>query len=166
METRVWLELLKKGAFVLAFLSLKVLGGDLVLQHKFAQKFQACKLKKSSYLLSKKQRASFTYDPGMSVKAYAGKCSGGAGKLFVISDRIRTHYQSLLIMTINSAVVDFEIVRFEEPLEYRPKESYLNKLKKGQAKKVDAISGATLTGQSLKKVFKIVYELLDYDKNR
>jgi predicted DNA-binding protein (MmcQ/YjbR family) len=87
---------------------------------------------------------------------YLKKCDKKLTKIFVLSDVVRTKKQFLLFEISDKSIKEIEILKFLEPSEYKVRKSWLNvfiemKLNKEKlSKDVDAISGATLSGDSTK----------------
>ena len=90
-------------------------------------------------------------------------CINKKSKVYIISDKVRTHFQTLLVEVKNSKVVHVEILRFEEPKKYAPPTDWykLNFLgiKENEVGRVDGLTGATLTYKSNKKLILLALKL-------
>ncbi|MBT3235229.1 MAG: FMN-binding protein [Bdellovibrionales bacterium] len=125
------------------------------------QKRKECQVKKKYLYLTGSQLQSANQQLGQSssqqiVKRYRLDCGGKRSWVFLLNDKIRTHYQTLLIQVVEERIARADVVAFSEPRKYRtPKKWYQVKIEgrtKNQISSVDAISGATLTMKSNKKL--------------
>ncbi len=84
-------------------------------------------------------------------KLYIFDCGGKISKAYLLSDKIRTHYQSLLIEVANHLIEEVFVLKFSEPTRYMPPEKWLKSFHGKNVKelmRLDALSGATLTRNS------------------
>lgn len=107
----------------------------------FPENTQLVEIKKKNEVKAKSQF--FNY--------FKKKCKEDEALVFVHSDLIRTQLQFVLFEVGQGKIRDIEIVKFLEPSEYKVGEYWLEKFK-GMVfgvSEIDAVSGATLTSQSI-----------------
>lgn len=94
-------------------------------------------------------------------------CKGKYSHAYILSDKIRTHHQALLVWVAKGLVKDIEVLEFTEPKRYQAPKKWIHSILGRNEKTilaVDGLSGATLTRQStLKLVKEALY--LEHDKN-
>ncbi len=82
-------------------------------------------------------------------------CGNQKSNAFILSDKIRTHFQALLIWINKDKVKNISLLEFDEPERYKPPFKWLQNILgmgKKELHKVDALSGATLTRHSTLKL--------------
>ncbi|MCO4792398.1 MAG: FMN-binding protein [Bacteriovoracaceae bacterium] len=123
-----------------------------------------CELGKDYLYLSKEKSQQFEVQ--RIVKRYKINCPNEKLTGYAISDKIRTHFQSLLIIIKNQKVKWIDTIKFLEPLKYQAPSKWIEIMfqgKKLDKLSADAISGATLTTQSYMRILKKI-ERLESDK--
>jgi hypothetical protein len=121
-----------------------------------------CKIKSNFIFLDDKQKSLFEAKNKIElnsriIKRFDVNCSNNITKAYLLTDRVRTHYQTLLIWIKNSKVAGLETIYFKEPKEYKAPLKWTKTIKdkeKSTLYQVDALSGATLTRQSTLKLVK------------
>ncbi|WP_157680670.1 FMN-binding protein [Bacteriovorax sp. Seq25_V] len=123
------------------------------------KKFPECKLEKKVYFLEDAELLKLKEKyPTKNISAfynyYEKSCSGKMSRLFVSSDVVRTLKQFLLIEIKDKRIVNLEVLKFDEPVEYKVQPYWLEKFYKitslSEIDKMDGVSGATLTSRSTK----------------
>lgn len=128
----------------------------------FNKKRTHCIIKKDYLYLSNKKKKQLSKklkrDLTQSIyKRYKLSCfkSKGDEYIYLVNKLVRTHYMAMLVHVKDSKLIDYEIVKFLEPPEYKPRAHWLNKLKDISIRKkieIDGISGATLTTQTVRSI--------------
>lgn len=89
------------------------------------------------------------------------------GEIFILSRKIRTHYQTVAIDIANKTIKSLEIVSFDEPLRYKAPIKWITHFfhnkKLQDLSKIDGLTGATLTAQSIKQLGKEALSLSQID---
>jgi len=156
------MELLKIVILILLLVTGDILRAeDKILHLPFFQNKKECFVNKDYIYLSKKEASHLEKSlngeiPSRIIKRYNLKCKNSTGRIYILSEKIRTHFQTLLIEVANSKVVTIETLRFEEPKKYAPpkgwyKHAYIKK-SIHDIQIIDGITGATLTSKSNKKL--------------
>ena len=131
----------------------------------FVQKtFGDCQLEKENVflkgeLLQKvKQELSSKPDSKIIRTFKLKNCSGPkSGRLYFLSDVVRTHYQTLLFHIQDHEIQRLKLLEFNEPQKYAPPENWQKQFsQKEEVRNVDALTGATLTESSFKKLGRLV----------
>ena len=79
---------------------------------------------------------------------------------YILTDRIRTHIQTLFVVLKNDKIKDIQVLKFEEPDRYRAPKLWVEQFyKKDKLEEIDGLSGATMTRQSTINVVKQVLYL-------
>lgn len=107
-----------------------------------------CEHKKNFLFLNSKQKKKLNIDSSI-IRRFSLNCSGVKSVYFILNDKIRTHYQTAVIHIENNKISRLEIIDFGEPKQYMAPNIWVDKMLKTELDKVDALSGATLTRQSL-----------------
>lgn len=100
--------------------------------------------------------------PQRVVRRFKLSCGKSNKVAFVLSDKVRTHYQQVLIVLEGMKISEVRILKFDEPIKYKSPLKWLAyKFKNKNAKElnVDAISGATLTTSSILRTIKKAWVL-------
>lgn len=121
---------------------------------QFFKENPSCHSKKDYLYLSKKEAAAFDQ---RIIKRYQIDCAGEKSQAYLLSDKIRTHFQTLFTIIRERKIQKIEILSFEEPVKYRPLSKWLELMfykKSYDESKVDSLTGATLTTQSVKRILK------------
>lgn len=119
-----------------------------------------CEIEKNYLYLTKKQSKTILKGFPNSkaqriIRRYDLNCLGKMKKGYVLSDKVRTHFQKVLIVIEEDKVSNIEVLKFDEPLKYKSPVKWLDymfKNKKITSLNVDAISGATLTTKSMLRI--------------
>jgi len=129
--------------------------------------YKDCNIKKNHIILSKNDLAIMKSHLSQSIssgifKKYDLSCGKTKYDGYILSDKIRTHYQTILFLLDNNKIQDLVLLDFTEPVQYRAPSKWLEKFKHIDFKKnytIDALSGATLTRQSTIKLLKQAFYL-------
>jgi hypothetical protein len=121
-----------------------------------------CKVQSNYIFLDDKKKSAFEkkHDIEISskiIKRFDINCAETYSKAYLLNDRVRTHYQTLLIWIKDSKVAAVETIYFKEPKEYKAPSKWMKTIELKHIKdlyQVDALSGATLTRQSTLKLVK------------
>ena len=149
------MEFLKYIFLVLILLSNIAQAGDLS-GLQFFKANPSCQAKKD-YLYLSKEKAKLI--GSRIIKRFKIDCPDFQNSAFLISDKIRTHYQTLFTVLKDKKIQSIEIMNFEEPAKYRPPTRWLELMfynKIFDKSKVDSLTGATLTTQSVKRILEKV----------
>ena len=76
---------------------------------------------------------------------------------FLLNDKIRTHYQTLLLWVTDHKIKGVEVLEFLEPIQYKAPTKWYSQIEGKDLShlyEVDGLSGATLTRQSTLKLVK------------
>ena len=122
-------------------------------QKLLTQTYKNCALKKENVFLTKAQlnkaQKNFDYKISSLLLRYKNPCN--QSRIYIDSHIVRTLNETVLIEVKNQRVQKLEIASFMEPKEYLPPKKWIALLvEKGQ--KVDALTGATLSQNALKRV--------------
>ena len=116
---------------------------------------QNCEYKKDYQFLSSEQfsqakKALPNQDLSKTVRKLNIKCGEQLEHAYILNNKIRTHYQTVLVWVNQSGLKDFKYLRFDEPVQYKPPGKWLDHLKQKSKNllEVDALSGATLSRKS------------------
>lgn len=121
-----------------------------------------CKILKNYLYLSKDQlslleKSTFKSMNQRVIRRYKVSCPEEDLVGYLFNDKVRTHYQEVFVLLNKLKIVDVEVTKFEEPHKYRAPKKWLSlmfKNKEVNALKVDAMTGATLTTDSVQRVVK------------
>ena len=149
------------GLILITFFSINT-RGDVISTSISEISKQNCHAKKNYQFISKKKKneieKQFNFSGvSQTVRRFSVKCGDDKTMAFVFNDKIRTHYQSLLVWIAQGTVKGIKTLEFNEPVQYEAPKSWLKNIvnkNKTQLYKVDALSGATLTRQSTLKIVK------------
>lgn len=146
------MEFLVQFIFILFFPSVQA--GDIT-DLNFFKKNPTCRVEKNYlYLTEEKARA---LDLNRIIQRYNINCEKLSYVGYLFDDKIRTHFQNLFIVLNGKKVVDVEVINFSEPEQYSAPQKWIELMflnKQVDNFKIDSISGATLTTQSYKRIFK------------
>ncbi|MFT6067850.1 MAG: hypothetical protein ACJAT2_001193 [Bacteriovoracaceae bacterium] len=154
------MEFLKYIFLVLIFISNTTQAGD-ISGLQFFKDNPSCKAKNNYLYLSKKKAE---YIGSRIIKRYQLNCPGSQSTGYLLSDKIRTHYQTLFTIVKDKKIQKIEVLNFQEPAKYRAPLKWLELMfynKFYDEKKVDSLTGATLTTQSVKRILKKIKNLQD-----
>ncbi len=115
-----------------------------------------CSYKSSFLFLKKDQVPKIT--PRI-IPRYMISCNDKKLRGFILGDKIRTHYQKVFFVINNTKIKHLEIIKFDEPEKYLPPRKWVDYAlinKELPLKKIDGISGATLTTSSLKRMIQTI----------
>jgi len=151
------MEFLVQLIFILFFPSVQA--GDIAGLNFFKQNPQ-CHFEKNYLYLSKEKAVEL----GLSrmIRRYDITCKSAKYVGYVLDDKIRTHFQNLFVVLAGKEIIDVEVVQFSEPQQYSASNKWVEYFfvkKKIDELAIDTISGATLTTQSYKRIFKKILEL-------
>lgn len=170
MELRCWLEFLNKKriifisksslTFPLLFILLTARASDLP-RFSHLEKL-GCSYEKDYLFLDNTKKDKFEQEHSVEISSkiirrFAVNCSGKKSNAYLLNDRVRTHYQTLLIWVREAKVAGIETIYFKEPKQYKAPSKWIEKITAKQINnlyQVDALSGATLTRQSTLKLTK------------
>ena len=130
---------------------------------------QGCTYKKNYRFLSKEQKKVIENELNLNFQSSTIRkidinCAGSKSAGYILNDKIRTHYQTLLVWIDQKKIKGLEILEFSEPPRYKAPKDWYKTLQGANSKdlfKVDALSGATLTRQS---TLNLVKQALYFDK--
>ena len=125
------------------------------LKDALARKFPKCHfVEKSKFLTEKEYKMIKSKFPTRDVRKfysfYQRVCNQKSSFDFVFSDIVRTKRQLVHIHIEDKKLESLKVVKFEEPSEYRVKDSWLKKFKSTLPDSIDIVSGATLSSKSTK----------------
>ncbi|MGB0454176.1 MAG: FMN-binding protein [Bacteriovoracaceae bacterium] len=157
---------------IIILLSLGVWGSasDPVLSHpEVLNLFKDCQGKKENLFLVDdkyneiKKRG---LEPNSKIyKRYVFDCNGKTKRTYVISNKVRTHYQAAFIKIEKDKIGHYTLLSFNEPREYLPPKTWFKSLTGKLLKKdhisppIDTISGATLTKRATDEAVKLAFAL-------
>lgn len=122
-----------------------------VLQHDY----KGCELKKENVFLTKKQvqkiNSSLEQKSSSLILRYKNKCNNSY--VYIDSHNVRTLNETVLIEIKKEKVLKLKIASFMEPREYLPPVKWIELLLK-KKERVDSLTGATLSQNALKNVYK------------
>lgn len=129
--------------------------------------YKDCRIKKNHIILSKNDLALMKSQLSQSIasgifKKYDFSCGDVRYEGYILSDKVRTHYQTILFLLGKNKIQELVLLDFTEPIQYRAPSKWLEKFKLIDFKKnytIDALSGATLTRQSTIKLLKQAFYL-------
>jgi hypothetical protein len=130
---------------------------------------QNCEYKKNYQFLTKESKSIIEKEIGqrlnsMTIRKLDVECLNikSTSSAFILSDKVRTHFQTLLIWIDKSKLQGIEVLEFHEPKKYQAPKKWVEHISKKNEKtlfEVDALSGATLTRQSTIKLLKQAFHL-------
>lgn len=152
---------------ILIFITVQASAGSLPRFELFER--NGCEYKKNYQFLSKdkKQTLEKKLDRKLNTRTIRRldvDCKTTSSRAYILNDKVRTHYQTLLVWVENQKLKALEILEFTEPVKYKAPTEWYNSLKGISDQKlleVDALSGATLTRQS---TLKLVKQALYFDE--
>lgn len=157
MEFRNGMEFLVQLIFILFFSSVQA--GDIA-GLDFFRKNTDCRFEKDYQYLSEEKANELSMN--RIIQKYRIQCGKVYYEGYLFNDKIRTHYQNIFAVLRGKEIVEVEVISFLEPQQYSAPEKWIEIMFKGKKidqLKVDALSGATLTTQSYKRIFKNILEL-------
>lgn len=166
MEFRCWLEFLNSFLYKSTLLTLLLF----IMTNARAEnlprftifKANNCLAKKNTLFLSLAQKKKIESQNDIEINSKIIQrlnieCGSSLSHAYILNDRVRTHYQTLLIWVKKSSVAAIETIDFREPKQYQAPAKWIKSIElknKTTLYKVDALSGATLTRQSTLKLVK------------
>jgi len=127
----------------------------------FKDKSKMCELKADFLYLSKLEKSDAKKVVGLEIDSIVKKikmnCGGGHSFAYILSNRIRTEYQTVVVWIKDKVINEVKILRFDEPERFKAPQKWLDQFKGkslNEIAKVDGITGATLTANSIKKLAK------------
>ncbi len=136
-----------------------------VLGQEFFRPYDHCDIKKEMLYLSKEEKAKVSKASGQRkvpgiFKTYKIKCQKNELRVFLLSDKIRSHYQKAFVAVEEGKIKEMKIVKFKEPQKYKAPRSFVETFfGKTKVKMVDGLTGATLTRSSLIRLAKTALEI-------
>lgn len=121
-----------------------------------------CGYKKDYVFLSKAEKDKFEHENNVLlsssiIRKMQINCKGKISYAYILNDKIRTHYQTLLVWVENKMIKNVDVLEFSEPSKYKAPVRWYEKMRglnENALLGVDALSGATLTRQSSLKLIK------------
>jgi hypothetical protein len=130
---------------------------------------EKCEYQKNYQFLTKKKKLEIEKKidqrlSSMTIRKLDISCPGSNEKssAFILNDKVRTHFQTLLIWIEKDKLKGLEVLEFHEPKKYQAPLKWINHISGKSREKlfeVDALSGATLTRQSTLKLLKQAFYL-------
>ncbi len=150
------MEFLKFFIFFLIFnMSMAIAASDIVLPSPYDK----CDKKMDVVILSSKEKKELAQimdeNITQSIVHIADlNCNGRILKGFILSDKIRTHFQTLLVLFEKKKLADISVLKFSEPVRYKAPKAWLAQFRHRKNDHVDALSGATMTRESTISIIK------------
>lgn len=147
------------------FLSLSLLGAeDEILGLPFFQKHKNCLAQKNTLFLDDTQKKALEKEIGHDttsrlIQRYSLNCQNRLSEVYFLTDQVRSHYQTLLLWVEQQQISHLEILRFDEPARFKPSPQWVKQFVKNSSGEINAITGATLTTRSTKKLVKMALAL-------
>lgn len=130
-----------------------------------------CQASKDFIFMGEQDRNKHKSETGLEfsaiTKRYKALCDGRKLSFYLLNDRVRTHYQTLVLAVAERRLESIRTIEFHEPRQYKSPEKWLKHITKVKSpSEVDALTGATLTRQSvLKMTKKVLYLENEYKKS-
>lgn len=154
------MDITTKVFFLTFFLSSAVFSAGQTYEQFLKSKFPNCELKKEYLYLSKDQSKRIT--DLSKTKLYTKSpirvkvdCKGTTKFAYVDSHKVRTKYETLVVVVGKKDIDTISLISFMEPPEYKPPRKWLDKFKAltlnkelDLKRKIDVLSGATLTSRA------------------
>ncbi|OUR95460.1 hypothetical protein A9Q84_16640 [Halobacteriovorax marinus] len=148
---------------LLIFFSLQVKASeDPILRLEFFQKHEDCIIERKYIYLDREIKTIYEREINQAfessiIKRYQMNCLGQISKVYILSDRVRSHYQTLLIQISKERIQVLEVLKFSEPQKYQAPKSWYHKFvtrSDSEIFNIDAVTGATLTRYSTMRMAK------------
>lgn len=157
---------MKKVFTILLFLISLIVRGD-VSPHFSLLDSNNCKYKKDYVFLSNSKKKAIEsrlnfHLNSLTVRRLKVECPTSKSFAYILNDKVRTHYQTLLIWISDQKLQGLEVLEFHEPKQYQAPSKWIEHtvgVKRKNLYQVDALSGATLTRQSTINLIKQAFEL-------
>lgn len=128
---------------------------NMTYQDALKLQFKDCKLSKENVFLTKKQQTLIKEKNGHKTSPLILRYKTCRGSyVYIDSHIVRTLNETTVIEVANNALSFFKIASFMEPKEYLPPKAWLELFKTKQGSEVDALTGATLSENAIRRVIK------------
>lgn len=129
---------------------------NMTFQKLLEKNYKNCELVKENIFLTKTQQQQVEKKLKMKVSSlhlrYKNSCNDSY--IYIDSHIVRTQNETLVVEIAKNKIALLEIASFMEPQEYIPPKKWLSLFKDNNNQEVDALTGATLSENAIRKVVK------------